>query len=82
MIDDGRRTQLLDGLRNRRRYWELKEETEDLKMWKHLQEREEDLGVDGRTILEWILIKWVSMQGIIKYINKKERERHLPGYCQ
>ena len=25
----GRRTQLLDDLRNRRRYWELKEETED-----------------------------------------------------
>ena len=27
----GRRTQLLDDLRNRRRYWELKEEAEDLK---------------------------------------------------
>ena len=26
-----RRTQLLDGLRNRRRYWELKEEAEDRK---------------------------------------------------
>jgi hypothetical protein len=25
----GRRTQLLDDLRNRRRYWELKEEAED-----------------------------------------------------
>jgi hypothetical protein len=29
-----RRTQLLDGLRNRRRYWELKEEAEDRKKWK------------------------------------------------
>ena len=29
-----RRTQLLDDLRNRRRYWELKEEAEDLKRWK------------------------------------------------
>jgi hypothetical protein len=27
----GRRTQLLDDLRNRRRYWELKEEAEDRK---------------------------------------------------
>ena len=27
----GRRTQLLDDLRNRRRYWELKEEAEDQK---------------------------------------------------
>ena len=24
----------------------------------------EGLGVDGRTILEWILMKWVSMRGI------------------
>ena len=30
----GRRTQLLDDLRNRRRYWELNEETEDRKIWK------------------------------------------------
>jgi hypothetical protein len=31
----GRRsTQLLDDLRNRRRYWELKEEAEDRKRWK------------------------------------------------
>jgi hypothetical protein len=30
----GRRTQLLDDLRNRRRYWELKEETEDRKRWR------------------------------------------------
>ena len=29
-----RRTQLLDDLRNRRRYCELKEETEDRKIWK------------------------------------------------
>ena len=29
-----RRTQLLDDLRNRRRYWELKEEAEDGKSWK------------------------------------------------
>ena len=29
-----RRTQLLDGLRNRRRYWELKEEAEDRKRWR------------------------------------------------
>jgi hypothetical protein len=29
-----RRTQLLDDLRNRRRYWELKEEAEDRKGWK------------------------------------------------
>ena len=29
-----RRTQLLDDLRNRRRYWELKEEAEDRKRWK------------------------------------------------
>ena len=28
-----RRTQLLDYLRNRRRYWELKEEDEDQKRW-------------------------------------------------
>ena len=31
----GRRTQLLDDLRNRRRYWELKEEAEDKKIWRH-----------------------------------------------
>jgi hypothetical protein len=29
-----RRTQLLDDLRNRRRYWELKEEAEDRESWK------------------------------------------------
>jgi hypothetical protein len=29
-----RRTQLLDVLRNRRRYWELKEEAENRKRWK------------------------------------------------
>jgi hypothetical protein len=29
-----RRTQLLDDLRNRRRYWKLKEEVEDNKRWK------------------------------------------------
>ena len=29
-----RRTQLLDDLRNRRRYWELKEKAEDRKSWK------------------------------------------------
>jgi hypothetical protein len=29
-----RRTQLLDDLRNKRRYWELKEEVEDRKKWK------------------------------------------------
>jgi hypothetical protein len=29
-----RRTQLLDDLRNRRRYWELKEEAEDQNRWK------------------------------------------------
>ena len=28
-----RRTQLLDDLRNRRRYWELKEEAEDRNRW-------------------------------------------------
>ena len=28
-----RRTQLLNDLRNRRRYWELKEEAEDRKRW-------------------------------------------------
>jgi len=28
------RTKLLDGLRNRRRYWELKEEAEDRKRWR------------------------------------------------
>jgi hypothetical protein len=28
-----RRTQLLDDLRNRRRYWELKDEAEDRKIW-------------------------------------------------
>ena len=28
------RTQLFDDLRNRRRYWALKEEAEDLKRWK------------------------------------------------
>jgi hypothetical protein len=30
----GRRTQLFDYLRNRRKCWELKEETEDRKRWK------------------------------------------------
>ena len=30
----GRRTQLLDDLRNRRRYWELTEEVEDQKSWR------------------------------------------------
>ena len=30
----GRRTQLLDDLRHRRRYWELKEEAEDRKRWR------------------------------------------------
>ena len=30
----GRRTQLLDDLRNRIRYWELKEEAEDRRIWK------------------------------------------------
>jgi hypothetical protein len=30
----GRRTQVLDGLRNRRRYWEQKEKAEDRKRWK------------------------------------------------
>ena len=30
----GRRTHLLDDLRNRRRYWELKEEAEDPKRWR------------------------------------------------
>jgi hypothetical protein len=29
-----RRTQLLDDLRNRKSYWELKEEAEDKKTWK------------------------------------------------
>jgi hypothetical protein len=29
-----RRIQLLDDLRNRRRYWELKEEAEDRKIWR------------------------------------------------
>jgi hypothetical protein len=29
-----RRTQLLDDLRNRRRYWELKVKAEDKKIWK------------------------------------------------
>ena len=29
-----RRTQLLDDLRNRRRYWELKVEAEDRKRWR------------------------------------------------
>ena len=29
-----RRTQLLDYFRNRRRYWELKEEAEDRKRWR------------------------------------------------
>ena len=30
----GRRTQVLDDLRKRRRYWEIKEEVEDQKRWK------------------------------------------------
>ena len=30
----GIRTQFLDDLRNRRRYWEVKEETEDWNRWK------------------------------------------------
>ena len=29
-----RRTQLLDDLRNRKRYWEIKEEAEDRKRWR------------------------------------------------
>ena len=29
-----RRTELLDDLKNRRRYWELKEEAEDRKRWR------------------------------------------------
>ena len=29
-----RRTQLLDDFKNRRRYWELKEEAEDRNRWK------------------------------------------------
>jgi hypothetical protein len=29
-----RRTQLIDDLRNRRRYWELKEAAEDRKRWR------------------------------------------------
>ena len=29
-----RRTQVLDDVRNRRRYWELKEEAEDRNRWK------------------------------------------------
>jgi hypothetical protein len=29
-----RKTQLLSDLKNRRRYWELKEEAEDWKSWK------------------------------------------------
>ena len=29
-----RRTQLLEVLRNRRRYWEVKEEAEDKKIWR------------------------------------------------
>jgi hypothetical protein len=29
-----RRTQLFDDFRNRRKYWELKEEIEDRKRWK------------------------------------------------
>jgi hypothetical protein len=29
-----RRTQLVDDLRNRRKYWELKEEAEDRKRWR------------------------------------------------
>ena len=32
-----RRTQFLDDLRNRRRYWELKEEAEGRKRWKRRQ---------------------------------------------
>ena len=31
-----RRTQLLDDLRNKRRYWELTEEAEDRKRWRRL----------------------------------------------
>jgi hypothetical protein len=30
----GRRTQFIDDLRNKRRYWELKEEAEDRNRWK------------------------------------------------
>ena len=30
---EGRRTQLLDDLKIRRRYWELKEEAEELNFW-------------------------------------------------
>jgi hypothetical protein len=33
-VGRGRRTQLLDDLRNWRRYWELKEEGEDQKRWR------------------------------------------------
>ena len=34
-----RRTQLLDDLGNRRKYWELKEEAEDRKRYKHFINR-------------------------------------------
>ena len=34
IIGVGSRTQLLNDMRNRRRYWELKEGTEDRKRWK------------------------------------------------
>ena len=33
-----RRTQLLDDSRNKRRHWEVKEETEDRKRWKRHKE--------------------------------------------
>ena len=42
----GRRTQLLDDLRNRRRYWELKEEAEDRK-----KNRDDSLSIEHRYFL-------------------------------
>ena len=39
-----RRAQLLDDLRNLRRYWELKKEAEDRKIWKG--QRKDSLSLD------------------------------------
>ena len=47
-----RRTQLLDDLRNRRRYWELKEEAEDRNRWKDSLSIEHKEGIVNTIIMD------------------------------
>ena len=37
---------------------------------------------DDLTLSPCTYLKLMSNEDDKKYINKKERERHLPGYCQ